>query len=435
MFDYLVLGGGISGIACVRYLKKLNPQVKILVADTRASFPLLAEKSLLKGSTLQIKASAQFTLELLKSAKQVVVSPGINTKVEPFVSLKEQGLVYGELELFKRSVKKPVVGITGSNGKSTVTTLMGEVIRDVGYKVAVGGNLGIPALDLLLDSPEYYVLELSSFQLETVENLPLAVAIFLNFSPDHEDRYDRLADYLLAKQRIFQQAAHAVVCIDEPDTYRGLSIPLSSFGLAKQADYRVLDGMILRHGKPILSAKQLKVQGQHNLLNVAAVLAASEILNLSVETILPTICHFTGLPHRCQWVTERKGVTWYNDSKGTNVGATLTALRSLGEEKRNIILILGGIGKKADFAYLNTALNQYVKVLILFGRDKQLIKQQINYSGTIFIADTLSEVVKLAADNSNYGDKVVFSPACASMDMFQNFEDRGEQFMQLVLSL
>ncbi len=430
MFDYLILGGGITGIACVRHLTRVDPSARILVADTRESFPLLKENLKFNGD---IRVKANFRDEhLLRSARQVIVSPGVNR--ESFINLVEDSvLLYGELELFKKYVDAPVIGITGSNGKSTVTTLMGNVIKDAGYKVAVGGNLGIPALELLLEKPDYYVLELSSFQLETVQDFPLAIATFLNLSPDHEDRYYNLNDYLRAKQRIFQKADKAVVYLDG-NVYNDISLPMISFGLSADADYWVKNNSILYHNNVLLKEEDLKIKGKHNLLNIAAVLAMSEILNLSLDKVLDSIYNFSGLLHRCQWVREKNGVIWYNDSKGTNVGATLAALQGLGDEK-NVILILGGIGKNADFSYLNEALEQYVKTLILFGRDKELIKGQISYSGRILVADNLADVVALADKSSITGDKVIFSPACASMDMFKNFEDRGEQFMQLVLAL
>jgi len=351
----------------------------------------------------------------------------------------------GDIDLFAREISAPVVAITGSNGKTTVTTLVGQMARDAGLKVAVGGNIGIPVLDLINPDVELYVLELSSFQLETCAELRPRAATVLNLSADHMDRYANMLEYHQAKHRIFRRAQVVVFNRDDSLTRPlvakgtqqlsfGLAAPdLGHFGLLRSNQGAVL----ARGAQALLAADQLKIRGDHNVANALAALALGESVGLPLDSMVQTLSNFTGLAHRCQWVRNRDGVAWFNDSKGTNVGATLAAVdglsSTLGQEGR-IVLLAGGQGKGQSFSELKAPLQSKARAVILIGEDAQLIASQLDHQNTI-IAQTLNEAVDIAATQASRGDLVLLSPACASFDMFRGYEDRGDQFVELVEGL
>lgn len=433
----IIIGSGKTGLSVVDYLMKYS-DCRVVLMDTRQNAPGIPY---LKAHYPDLPYFyGELPSDILFAAEEIIVSPGVSLQ-EPIIQkcLQEKKSVISDIELFARVARAPVVAITGSNGKSTVTTLMGEVIRACGFKVGVGGNLGTPALALLDQKVDYYVLELSSFQLETTNHLAARVATILNISEDHLDRYHSMADYIAVKQRIFSKAQAVVINYDDKLSFRGTLLPSRQqfFSLSdRKIAYHLEDAGIYFKDEKLLTADEIPIKGLHNLANVLVVLAMSNELNLPKEPVLEAIRNFKGLPHRCVLVGTIGGVNWYNDSKGTNVGATIAALEGLGPiTKGKIILLAGGLGKGADFTLLRSSVLRYVKKLILFGRDALLIKQALcNYVATYEVA-SLSEAIRYAADQAREGDVVLLSPACASFDMFASYETRGEAFTELVKEL
>ena len=435
----VVVGLGKTGLSCVRYLRQLG--YKVAVNDTRTNPPNLAE---LQAEFADVEVSlGQLDEVLLLKAHEIIVSPGISIQEPALLSahLNAGIKIIGDIELFCRAVDKPIVAITGSNAKSTVTTLVGLMAQNAGVKVAVGGNLGTPVLELLQEDADLYVLELSSFQLETTHSLRAAAATVLNISEDHMDRYANLMAYHKAKHRIYRNCQFYVTNRQDMLTTPLLpdSLPNTSFGLDKP-DLRSF-GIIKEQGKSYLAKGQTKLFGtaemalfgEHNMANALAALALGEAVNLPMDAMLDTLKTFTGLAHRCQLVATQQGVAWYNDSKGTNVGATLAAINGLGASiSGKVILIAGGVGKGQDFSPLSPALAQYGKAVLLMGEDAPKIDQalQLNISKS-YVSD-LNHAVNTAQQLAQQGDVVLLSPACASFDMFKNYEDRGNQFVASV---
>ena len=438
----VVAGLGISGVAAVNFLHEKG--YRVAVTDSRETPPghdqIPAEVQTSFG---------QFDSELLLSAEEIVISPGLDPKLPEIQAAIEKAIpVVSEIQILRRATDKPIVAITGSNAKSTVTTLIGLMAKDAGKKVAVGGNLGRPALDLTKDDPELYILELSSFQLETTSNLNAEVAVLLNMSEDHLDRHGDMMGYHTAKHRIFQGVKKVVFNRDDsltrplvPDV-----TPMQSFGLnaPDMNQYGVLrddDGsMWLARGRErLLKSSEMYIQGTHNIANALACLALGEAIGLPLETMLVTLKTFKGLEHRCEFVKEVQGVRYYNDSKGTNIGATLAALDGLGAaiavQNAKVAIILGGQGKGQDFKALRKSLTDYAKVAVLIGEDASIIEEAIQSTTTILHAQTLEEAVKLCQSNTQTNDVVLLSPACASFDMFSGYPQRGHQFVALVNQL
>jgi UDP-N-acetylmuramoylalanine--D-glutamate ligase len=434
----VVVGLGKTGLSCVRYLRQLG--YKVAVNDTRTNPPNLAE---LHAEFPDVEVSLGHLDEpLLLKAHEIITSPGISIQELALVSAQNAGInIIGDIELFCRAVNKPIVAITGSNAKSTVTTLVGLMAQNAGVKVAVGGNLGTPVLELLNEDAELYVLELSSFQLETTHSLRAAAATVLNISEDHMDRYANLMAYHKAKHRIYRNCHFYVTNRQDMLTTPLLPdmIPHTSFGL-DTPDLRSY-GIIKEQGKSYLAKGQTKlldtsemaIFGEHNMANALAALALGEAVNLPMDAMLHTLKTFTGLAHRCQLVATQQGIAWYNDSKGTNVGATLAAINGLGAAiSGKVILIAGGVGKGQDFSPLSSALAPYGKAVLLMGEDAPKIDQAVQADiAKIYVSD-LNHAVKTAQQLAQAGDVVLLSPACASFDMFKHYEDRGEQFMALV---
>lgn len=373
---------------------------------------------------------------------RVVLSPGICRR-EPWVlALQDRGIeVVGDIELFARAVSQPVVAITGSNGKSTVTTLVGEFLTAAGYRVGVGGNIGRPALDVLLDDCEcdVYVLELSSFQLETTYSLHSSASTVLNISEDHMDRYAGLDDYIQAKTNVYSDTELAVVPKGyEAQLWLTKQLKKVYFGLeTPQADneYGVLEhnhqAWLGRGDQAWISLDEIVLNAPHHQLNALAAMALCEPFNVSVSDFKQVLAHFRGLAHRTQLVVEQDGVQWIDDSKGTNVGASLSALQSLGQQvlpNGRIILLAGGVGKGADFSDLKPALQTYARALILFGRDAEIMHQALAESTSCHRVENLQQAVNQAKQLAQPGDIVLLSPACASFDQFKNYQHRGEQF-------
>ena len=438
----LVVGLGKTGLSCARYLAAQG--VELAVTDSREHPPGLEELQRLYPDMAIFLGG--FQSEVFNAAGQLVVSPGIPLSEPVIESAREQGAeVVGDIELFARAVKAPVVAITGSNGKSTVTTLLGEMARMAGVQVAVGGNLGEPALDLLGDEVELYILELSSFQLESTRSLQPAAAVVLNVSPDHMDRYPSLEAYADTKAGIYNQAGGAVINRDDSlaakmggSAERTIGFTLGEpegedFGLSVHED-----GIwLVRNDKRLLNAVDLKIPGRHNLANALAALALGSLVGLPMQAMLTALRSYGGLPHRTQWVAEKRGMQWYNDSKGTNPGATLAALRGLhpASGDSRTLLIAGGDCKGADFTELAPVAAETTRAVILIGRDAPMLEAVMADICRLEHADSLEDAVRLAAELGLPGDRVLLSPACASFDMFKNFEQRGEAFVQAVEGL
>lgn len=429
----VVVGLGRTGLACARFLHAQGATVA--VTDSRIAPPELARA---QQELPQLRlALGGFDRALLAQAQQVVVSPGVSLAEPELAEVAKRGTpIVSEIELFARAVQAPVLAVTGSNGKSTVITLLGQMAEHAGIRAAVGGNLGTPALELLDPAIELYLLELSSFQLETTQSLNTIAAAVLNISADHMDRHHSLAAYTDIKARIYQQAAVSIVNADDAMVMAmERSADSIDFSLRPDvaADWGVIEHngslSISCRGEALLPVDQLRIAGRHNLANVLAALALGEAAGLPVAAMLAVVADFPGLPHRTEWVGEAAGVAWYNDSKGTNVGATIAAIEGLA---RPIVLIAGGLGKEQDFSPLKTPLSQHARALILIGQDARLIEQAVQGALPILPAAGIEDAVQQAARLAVPGDAVLLSPACASYDMFSDYEQRGEAFRAAV---
>lgn len=439
----VVIGLGKTGLSCVRFLKSRGYEVKVL--DTRENPPGLSE---LRAEFPDVELClGELKAERMMKAAEVVASPGISVKEPALAQVAAAGIpVIGDVELFCREVSAPIVAITGSNAKSTVTTLVGVMAEKAGIDVGVGGNLGLPVLDMLRERGEQalYVLELSSFQLETTFSLKAAVAVILNISEDHLDRYASMQEYVAAKHRIFSGCHQYVVNRDDALTSPDgcAQKPWLSFGLDKpsQDQFGVKtianEKWLVMGDDALLPVSGMKIRGNHNVANALAALALGKSINLPMVAMLDALKEFSGLPHRCELVAEQNGVAWYNDSKGTNVGSTLAAIKGLGAAiSGKLILIAGGVGKGQDFSPLSEPLQQYASALILIGDDGDRIAEAVSKTVPREFATSLQDALLIAKRLAKTGDAVVLSPACASFDMFKNYEDRGYKFVAAVKKL
>jgi len=477
----LVLGLGESGLACALWCQRRGAAVR--VADTRARPPYLAELERRRQADPAVEfVAGEFADGLLAGCDLLVISPGLSSRLPLVDAARRRGLpVVGEIELFAWGLRElsaaPVLAITGTNGKTTTTALTGHLLRAVGMSVGVAGNISPAALTALMDAedaralPQAWVLELSSFQLETTRSLSPLAATVLNISDDHLDRYEGIDDYARAKTAIFlgDPATPCVQVLNRDDErvramalagHRVISFGLDappgegSFGLLPQ------DGEVwLACGaERLLPCSELPFAGLHNAANAMAALALCAALGQDVKALLPALRSFRGLPHRVEKVAEIDGVTWYDDSKGTNVGATVAALSGIGgqlaalssrlpdpggEDSRlanaadrqdpRIVVILGGDGKQQDFSPLREAVAEHARGVVLIGRDGPLIGQAIAGCGvSTETAADMDEAVRRAAALAQAGDAVLLSPACASFDMYRNYEHRAQAFIAAV---
>ncbi len=468
----LIVGLGKTGLSCARFLAKRGEHFAVI--DSRANPPELAA---LRREFPEAEAHlGGFDPMVIFSAERLIVSPGVALSEAPITAAVNRGAeALGDIELFARAVQgstsaagggmpgaaavqgstsaaggrmpgaaaahAPVIAITGSNGKSTVTTLVGEMLAEAGKRVRVGGNLGTPALDLLEDeAPDCYVLELSSFQLESTSSLNAAAAAVLNLSSDHMDRYRDMTEYAAAKARIYRGDGVMVVNQDDPVVMamaeRGRRLVRFGLGAPAAGDF----GVVERAGLPwlakgehvLMSAAELRIKGQHNIANALAALALGEAVGAPMDGMLATLRRFAGLPHRTQWVATSGGVTWYNDSKGTNVGATLAALQGM---PGKVVLIAGGQGKGQDFTPLKDAAAAKARAVILLGRDAALIERALAGVVPVVLVAEMDEAVVRARELAQAGDTVLLSPACASLDMFKGYDHRGDVFTAAVRSV
>lgn len=439
-FDSVVVGLGKTGVSVIRYL--LAHGKTVVAVDTRLQPPELEQVQ--KHYPQLPVYLGEFRQAILATARQMVISPGVSIMEPAIQAALSAGVeLSSDVEIFCQQVKAPIVAVTGSNGKSTVVSLLSEMIQRSGLGVGLAGNIGTPVLDLLAqNAPDYYVLELSSFQLETLKSLNAAAALVLNVSHDHMDRYTGLDEYAAAKQVIYTGVGKMIINKDDArvagmaqvhrsSIYYGLSEPgLHEFGV------RMVAGEAwLCHGQHrLMPASDLKIHGLHNVANALATLALGSAIDLPVPAMLEVLREFSGLPHRCQWLTNIDGVDWYNDSKGTNVGASCAAIKGLAE-KHQLILIAGGAGKQADFEPLAKAIKKHVRFVILIGKDAGLIDKALAVDSQRCFTTSLEAAVSIAARLAQAGDAVLLSPACSSLDMFRDYQQRGEVFSKAVQAL
>lgn len=430
-----IIGLGKSGLSCVNFFQqRYADTIELTVMDTRLS-PTGLEQLPETVNCL----CGELQPQILCEQDLIVISPGLAIATPAIQIAIQAGVeVIGDIELFCREAKAPIIAITGSNGKSTVTTLVNEMALADGKIVGMGGNIGIPALSLLEKSCDLYVLELSSFQLETTYSLHAAASTILNLSEDHMDRYSSYSDYQRAKQRIYRNSSVAVINSDDPMTEiygedKHTVKEFRRFGI--NGDYHLAqqDGKsyLAFKNKIIIAEEEVKLVGQHNMLNALSAIALCEAVGIRRENICLALRNFSGLKHRFQVVSKENGITWINDSKATNIGSTLAALSALKVEG-SLHLLMGGDGKGADFSILKEHLDRTFIKIYCFGKDGSKLAEQSSNSQ---LFSTMQQAVAAIKDNLNPGDLVSLSPACASLDQFKNFEERGDVFMQLAQGL
>jgi len=434
----LVFGLGDTGLSVARYLKRSG--MDAVFVDSRNQPPGLGElQQLLPDATVILGDSAD---AVLKNIDRIIASPGVAESEPLLASARKSGIdVVSDIELFVQEAAAPIIAVTGSNGKSTVTTLLSLMCDAAGKKALAGANLGEPALDLLeQDDPDFYVLELSSFQLHRTTRLQAKVAVLLNISADHLDWHESESDYREAKYRIFRNADAAVVNRVEPDMAEHVAegIRVISFGLDEPADghYGLLDedgvDFLARGDQLLLSTDELALVGRHNQLNSLAALAAGELMGLELSAMLQVLPEFPGLPHRMQLVARKRGVDYINDSKATNVGAAIASIESI---DGIVVLIAGGQSKGAEFDELAEVLRDRLRAAVLIGEDADRIADELSELAPVHLSEDIAQAVIEAANYAAPGDTVLLAPACASLDQFENYKLRGEAFSDAVQGL
>lgn len=431
----LVVGLGNTGISVAHYLQSLN--FKFAIIDSRDKPPMMEE--FFQQMPDAPVFTGGFDESAFKVATHLVVSPGVSLNEQSIIKAIANGSkIVSDIDLFACSVDVPIIAISGSNGKSTVTTMLGEMVQAAGIEVGVGGNLGTPALDLLTLNAELYVLELSSFQLERTSALNAVAATVLNVSADHLDRHADLAEYASEKQRIFNGDGVMVINIDDPLVYAMQSSGRKAytFSIKQQADFHLgFEGnteYLMYNDSCLMPLAELPLEGRHNAANALAALALGKAVNLDEQVMCNALRKFKGLSHRMQRVAQIRGVTWVNDSKATNIGACIAALQGY---TRKVVLIAGGDAKGADMSELTPVIKEKAKSVVLMGRDAGLIKQALNDCVPVYSADNMAQAVLVAAGLANVGETVLLSPACASLDQYKNYQERGDKFTKAVLAL
>lgn len=422
--NVLLLGFGVTGKSVVEFFEIYDVNLQIYDQSQHAQ--------------CQIKIANHFEDINLK-IDLIVTSPGINLIDSKFGLLHTLGVqIVSDIELFVAYAKAPIIAITGSNGKSTVTTLVGKVLTGAGFRVAVIGNIGVPALSALDNTIDYYVIELSSFQLEHIYDLNAKIGCILNISPDHIDRHGSFQAYCEAKYRLMNQCDTLVLNKNDAFEIKVLEGAKDIVWINSQESYVLSpeNQALLFSGEKMVDGNIFQIKGSHNLENILAVFAIVDSLDINREMTIKIIQSFEGLPHRCQPVAVIDRVTYINDSKGTNTGATFAAIMGLaGAKEKNIILLLGGIAKGGDFTMLIPAISKHVQHILIYGRDAKFILNTLQNTCQISLVETMKEALRKAKILANSGDIVLFSPACSSFDQFQSFAQRGEMFMHEVKQL
>lgn len=420
-----IIGLGKTGLSCVDYFK--NKKANIQVIDTRAN-PVGADQ-LDKNIPLH---TGSLNSEWLLKSDLIVISPGLALATPEIQQAIQAGVeVVGDVELFCCEAKAPIIAITGSNGKSTVTTLTYEMAKQAGLKVGMGGNIGVPVLSLFNEEYELFVLELSSFQLETTTSLKAKAATVLNISEDHMDRYDSIADYRAAKLRIYDNAENIIVNGEDDQTYPEQAVKNVIRFAEQNAEYTSKNGILYAGDNAVMNTSQMLISGRHNEMNALAAMALAEAAGVPREGIVKALKTYGGLPHRFQAVATTDGVRWVNDSKATNVGSAVAALNGL-EVAGTLYLLLGGDGKAADFSELKPLINKENIICCCFGHDGAELAKLTDQS---VLVETMQQAVEAIRPKLQKGDMVLLSPACASLDQFKNFEQRGDVFMALAQGL
>lgn len=430
----LIVGLGATGLSVANFLTSM--EIKFAVVDSREKPPLVQEFS--EQFPYIGVFTGGFDHAAFEVATHLVVSPGVDIK-EPSiqVALKQGKALVSDIDLFAAVNDKPIVGITGSNGKSTVTTLLGRMAEAAGINVAVGGNLGMPALDLLDQQADLYVLELSSFQLERTHLLQATAATVLNVTEDHLDRHQNMDVYAHEKQRVFRGQGVMVLNADDAIVMdmRESGRNMISFSVTdNQADYWLDQqaGKLMHRNEEIISSDFVPLEGVHNLSNVLATMALGEAIGIEKQAMIDALESFKGLDHRMQKVAEKNGVIWINDSKSTNAGACIAALKGY---FHNVILIAGGDAKGADLSELRPAIQQACKQVITMGKDAGEVAAVVSETVPLEHAENIQQAVRLAASCAKEGDIVLLSPACASLDQFKNYVERGNRFTEVVMGV
>lgn len=436
--DHLVFGLGVTGMSVARYLRRNG--IDAVFVDSRSAPPGLQElNELLPDANVVLGKDIDVSL---KTIQRIIASPGVADAEPLLASARKSGIdIVSDIELFANEARAPIVAVTGSNGKSTVTTLVALMCDAAGKTALAGANLGTAALDLLeQDRPDFYVLELSSFQLQRTSTLPAQVAVLLNITADHLDWHESERNYRQAKYRIFKNADSVVINRADPDVAKhvGTDARVSSFGLDAPDDghYGLREeagAMFLARGDQLLLAtSELALLGRHNQLNALAALAAGELMGLDMSAMLQVLAEFPGLAHRMQLVARKGGVSFINDSKATNVSAAVAAIESI---EGNIVLIAGGEAKGGDFKELSEALSRRLRAAVLIGTDAPRIADALAEQAPVHIASNIDEAVAEAAAYAEPGDTVLLAPACASFDQFPNYMARGDAFGEAVQGL
>ena len=439
-YDAVIVGLGKTGLSCFRYLS--NQGLNVAITDSREEPPELLElKAEFESASVYL---GQINEQVLLASDQIILSPGVSLDNKSIkLSIENNIPVFGDIELFCQKAQAPIIAVSGSNGKSTVTTIVAEMTRLAGLKTYVGGNIGIPALDLLSDStPDLYVLELSSFQLETTYSLNAHASVVLNVSPDHMDRYSSLKDYVNTKKRIYsgqglmvlnkdEEYIHSIIDSKRDTIYFSLGAPEGeNFGLINHNN----EVWLSQGNEKIINKNQLKIKGEHNISNALAAMALAGAVNVPTNIMADVLKNFTGLEHRCQLVREIDNVSWYNDSKATNVGACIASITGLCE-LGNIILIAGGDSKGADLSGLNPIVKKYIKRVFLFGIDANKLADVMGSDVDKEFVNNMNEAVKGASKIADSDDIVLLAPACSSLDMYKNYQQRGDAFISAIDAL
>ena len=431
----LIVGLGKTGFSVAKFLQQYG--IQFAVIDSRNKPPM--NDALIQAYPDTAIFTGGFDKSAFDVATHLVVSPGVSLQENSIQkAIQARTKIVSDIDLFACATDQPIIAVTGSNGKSTVTTMLESMGNRSAIRTVAGGNLGIPALDLLDESVELYVIELSSFQLERTSALNAKAATVLNISPDHLDRHHTLAGYIEAKQKVFSGNGRMILNEDDA-TVKDMVVAnreFISFSLQTNTGFHLeerLGEIYLMDGtSPLMKQKELPLEGMHNVANALAALALGKTVGLDMQSMCRALRDFKGLEHRMQRVAKVKGVTWVNDSKATNIGACVAALQGCQEK---IVLIAGGDAKGAEMTELIPVIKEKTKCVVLIGKDANKIELAINGCVPSYQAKTIKEAVQIAAELANAGESVLLSPACASMDQFKNYQERGNKFMAAILEL